>query len=518
VHNNYFFLKKLSESLKSKICKYTFAAIFSQNKDELVVELAYGQKNFIIKADLKSQFSCLSFPGQYSRARKNSIDLFPEIIGKKILDIHQYHHERAFSFVLEEDYVFVFKLFGNFSNILLYKDGLGINVFKHGKGDCDMLNMNVLDRKIDPLPVDEEISSGILTARFPSFDRNIINYLESNGLTEFSDNALRSKLVSDLMALLENPRYYVYTKNNDIKFSLLPGDGESKQFTDPIEAVNYFYSEYQKRSWLENEKKMLGRQLRLKLKKTNSYVHKSNIKLEELRKAGNFRQIGDIIMVNLHNIPVGLNKVELFDFYNSKNIQIKLKPNLSAQKNAEQYYRKAKNQKIEVASLEKNINNKRNQADRLKEYLNIIEDIDNLNELRLFASKNYLVTKVEEKRRAEPRFKIYDHMGFQIFVGRNAKNNDELTFRYGYKEDLWLHAKDVKGSHVLIKYQAGKNFPKPVITLAAQLAAYNSANKNSDTCPVIYTPKKYVRKSKGMPAGAVILDKEEIIFVKPEDH
>jgi predicted ribosome quality control (RQC) complex YloA/Tae2 family protein len=209
---------------------------------------------------------------------------------------------------------------------------------------------------------------------------------------------------------------------------------------------------------------------------------------------------------------------ELFDFYNNKTVLVKLKLNLSPQKNAEQYYRKAKNQKIEIQTLEKNLKLKVAQAEQIAENIHILEDLDNLRDLRGYAVKNKLVTKGQENKSAPPRFKMHEHMGFQILVGRNARNNDELTFNYGYKEDLWLHAKDVKGSHVLVKYQSGKNFPKPVIILAAQLAAFNSANKNTDTCPVIYTPRKFVRKSKGMPAGAVIVEKEEIIFVKPEDY
>jgi predicted ribosome quality control (RQC) complex YloA/Tae2 family protein len=195
-----------------------------------------------------------------------------------------------------------------------------------------------------------------------------------------------------------------------------------------------------------------------------------------------------------------------------------MKTNLSPQKNAENYYRKAKNQKIEINTLEKNIESRIKQVQQLTEFLEIIESHNDLKQLRIFASKNGLIKKKNEPTTDKPLFKIYEHMGFQILVGRNAKNNDELTFKYGYKEDLWLHAKDVKGSHVLIKYRPGTNFPRPVIQIAAQLAAYNSSNKNSDTCPVIFTSKKYVRKSKGMPAGAVFLDKEDIIFVRPSDY
>ena len=104
---------------------------------------------------------------------------------------------------------------------------------------------------------------------------------------------------------------------------------------------------------------------------------------------------------------------------------------------------------------------------------------------------------------------------FDIWIGKNAKNNDLLTQKYAHKDDLWLHAKDVTGSHVIIKQQPGKNFPEPVIEKAAQLAAYFSKMRTDSLCAVIYTPKKYVRKPKGLPEGAVIVDKEKVLLVEP---
>jgi predicted ribosome quality control (RQC) complex YloA/Tae2 family protein len=419
---------------------------------------------------------------------------------------------------MDHNFILVFKLFGNFSNILLYKDDRCINVFKHGTGDENKIILKELDRQITPFSETEDrISKSSIKARIPSFDKNILDYLTMHGLEACSDHQIRFKLVADVMSLLKNPRFYVHSEGAHIKFSILPVKSNSKAFSDPIEALNYFYSEYHRLFWLNIEKNRLIRFLRVQLKKTSNYIQKSNGKLENLRRAGDYRQSADIIMANLQNIQVGMDSVELFDFYNNKNIQIKLKENLSPQKNAENYYRKAKNQKLEVQSLERNIKQKSIQAAQITNFLDNISSINNLKELRLFAAANKLSHTKKEHKDDQPRFKMYEHMGFQILVGRNARNNDELTFKYGYKEDLWLHAKDVKGSHVLVKYQSGKNFPKPVITLAAQLAAHNSANKNSDTCPVIYTMKKFVRKSKGMPAGTVVLEKEDIIFVKPQN-
>jgi predicted ribosome quality control (RQC) complex YloA/Tae2 family protein len=106
-------------------------------------------------------------------------------------------------------------------------------------------------------------------------------------------------------------------------------------------------------------------------------------------------------------------------------------------------------------------------------------------------------------------------MNYKIWIGKNAQHNDTLTLKYSFKEDLWLHAKDVPGSHVLVKYQSGKKFPKEVIERAAQLAAYNSKRKTDSLCPVAFTPKKHVRKRKGDPAGAVVVEREEVILVEP---
>ena len=98
-------------------------------------------------------------------------------------------------------------------------------------------------------------------------------------------------------------------------------------------------------------------------------------------------------------------------------------------------------------------------------------------------------------------------------MGKNAKSNDELTLKHSYKEDLWLHAKDVPGSHVLIKHQAGKTIPISVIERAAGFAAYYSKRKTDTLVPVIYTPAKHVRKKKGAAPGQVFVAQEKVMMI-----
>ena len=140
---------------------------------------------------------------------------------------------------------------------------------------------------------------------------------------------------------------------------------------------------------------------------------------------------------------------------------------LSPQKNAEVFYRKAKNQHIEVQRLKQALEGKEKEIEQLTADVRRLENLNDLKSLREFTGQRE--KPAAKKADVILPYHKFDHKGYRIWVGRNAQSNDVLTFQYGYKEDLWLHVKDVPGSHVLIKHQAGKNFPKDVIERAAEL-------------------------------------------------
>jgi predicted ribosome quality control (RQC) complex YloA/Tae2 family protein len=180
------------------------------------------------------------------------------------------------------------------------------------------------------------------------------------------------------------------------------------------------------------------------------------------------------------------------------------------------YYRKSKNEKIEVENLENAISRKEAELAEINKHLQALEGIENLKELRKYLKEHGLA---DDKAPDTPEqlFRQYEYLGFQVWMGRNARNNDLLTMQFARKEDLWLHAKDVSGSHVVIRQQSGQNFPEPVIMKAAALAAYHSKKRNDTVCPVTVTPRKYVRKPKGLPDGAVIVEREKVVLVRPAD-
>jgi predicted ribosome quality control (RQC) complex YloA/Tae2 family protein len=187
---------------------------------------------------------------------------------------------------------------------------------------------------------------------------------------------------------------------------------------------------------------------------------------------------------------------------------------MTPQKLAENYYRKAKNQKLEIQQLEENLQAKDLNLKNIKKRLEEIERINSIKILRQYVKEHNLIKEVQEEEETLP-YKELLFEGYQILIGKNARSNDTLIQKFAKKDDLWLHAKDSSGSHVVVKQKGNQNFPKNVIEKAAELAAYHSKQKNDTFCPVIYTPRKFIRKIKGAAPGAVKVEKEKVIIVKP---
>lgn len=498
-----------------KLNGWQIGTCFSQQKDELVIGFYSPTDEFYINAVLRSDFCCLQFPEAFARSKRNNIDLFSELLDLRILGVKQYENERAFAFELEDNYLLLFKMHGLRSNILLFHNGKLHNLFrKRLKGD-ESLDPATLDRPIERSFEDFEAAEGKWHPLYPTFGKEVKNYLIAKGWDKL-DIKTRWNLLQETVGLLEDPRYYLRQEEAAPSFTLLPDTGQEELPRKPIEAINRYFRSFVGAFALNQERQQLVRQLDRQIRQSESYIDKNLLKLEELTTSKHYEEWANILMANLHNVKTGQEEATLYDFYHDCDIRIPLKTNLSPQKNAEVFYRKAKNQKLEIRQLEQNIQNKEQQLSTLKQQRESLQAIEQVKELRNYARDEGLRSEPKQEEKTEP-FMRFASQGFDIWVGRNAKANDELTLKYSFKEDLWLHAKDVSGSHVLIKYQAGKTVPPAVKEHAASLAAWYSKRKNDTLCPVICTPKKFVRKPKGLPPGAVIVDKElEVILIEPK--
>lgn len=445
-----------------------------------------------------------------SRARKNSVDLFDEVILKKVVEVTQYENERSFSIDLDQHFSLVFKMHANRANILLAKEGKVIQIFKNQFKDDFGISLSELNQTIDWSESNFKSSLHNLKAVYFTLGKEAWQYLEENGFHQMNPQN-QWQLFNDTLKKLLSPKYYILNRNGNIKFSLLPDANAVAVFEDPIEAINEFFHLYIQTNALQKEKAAIIKKLTSSITSSQSYIEKNNKKLEEIEDTTHYKSWADILMANMHQIQKGSTKAVLKDFSNNP-ISIKLKPELSVQKNAEIFYRKAKNQDIEINKIKIAIAQKEDEIKEWNNQLSLINSIETLPELRKhFKTANKAIAKKKEPL----PFHLVEFMGYQIWIGKNAVNNDLLTLKYAHKDDLWLHAKDVAGSHVVIKHQAGKNFPKEVIERAAELAAFNSKRKTETLCPVAYTQKKFVRKRKGDLPGTVIVEREDVIMVKP---
>ncbi|MEZ4946214.1 MAG: NFACT RNA binding domain-containing protein [Cyclobacteriaceae bacterium] len=510
MHNNFYFLRQLSTALDRKLKGYSVVSCFSQNKDELIIELNNEVTSFFIKAHLHS-FSCLAFPDHFNRARKNSIDLFDEIILKKFIGVTQFENERSFALNFEKGYALIFKMHANRANVLLAKDQQVIQIFRNQFSADSDLSFSGLHRTIDWSKKCFLENRNNLKEVYPTLGKIVWSYLDEKGFN-IENHDKSWILLNGTLELLQQPTFYLIKQNAQIKLSLLEYGEVLKKFSDPIEAINAYFFLFTSTEGLQKEKLMLQKQLTSTMDSCQNYILKNQKKLEEITIDTQYKTWADVLMANIHRVERGNKKVELEDF-NGNKIVIKLKPELNAQQNAQIFYRKAKNQEIEIKKLTTSIEAKKGEVERARRQLDLLNTITTLEEFR----NHFKSTQSKVTKKSEPvPFHTVEHMGYQIWIGKNSVNNDLLTLKYAHKDDVWLHAKDVSGSHVVIKNQSGKTIPKEVIERAAELAAYNSKRKTESLCPVAYTFKKFVRKRKGDPAGAVVVEREEVIMVTPK--
>lgn len=514
MHNNYYFLRQLTRRLETVLQGCVVSECFSQNKDELIIRFETHADPFFIKANLSPAFSCLSFPSTFARARKNSVDLFPEIIGRRVDTIRQYENERSFCMRFNDHVDLLFKMHGNRSNLISFENGNSVSVFRNNIPEDVMINVNDLDRSIDW--TFDAFSKHHLQAEkiYFTFGKPVWNYLRKTG---YDSGSVEEKWqsIQDIVSMLENPTYRICEAGSKLAFSLLPCSQLLREFNDPLEAITFFAYRYSQQQAFTTEGAALHAYLISKLHALEGNIKRAQSRLTELDNDSNYRLRADLIMANLHAIKPGTENISLPDFYHENRlVEVKLKKELTPQKNAELLYRKAKNQQIEKEHVSRVLNAK--EAEKLEMEIKL-EQLSNVSDLKnLRALSGEFNEGDKEKKRDPLPYREVEFHGFKIWIGKSAQSNDVLTLKYSYKDDLWLHAKDVAGSHVLLKYQAGKNFPRDVIERAAQLAAYYSKRKNETLCPVTVTQKKYVRKRKGDPPGAVIVDREEVLMVVPE--
>lgn len=505
--HNFFFLKRLAPELETELSGLAMLECFSQNKDELICVFGNSEKEFFLRANLDPNVSLLAFPDQFARAGKNSVDLFPELLDKVVTSVSVFQFERSFQIILGNE-ALIFKMHGRRGNILHSKNDEVVNTFRKSLSSDFEIKPTDLHKKIEITESQFQQHDHNPIELIPALGKEVKVYLEHTGFYN-EDSKRKWELFNGLIDQLNTNPIFLHEGPT---ISLIKESTE--KVISAIVATNWLYNKTVRSFYFEKEKIEGINKLKQRIKKSESYISKTQSKLSQVENARSPEEVANILMANLNSLQTGLTKAVLHDFYTDQPIEIKLNRELSPQKNAENLYRKSKNRHQEIDTLKENIAAKESLIEKLSLQILHIQDIQDTKELRKYLKGQGLAKKDAVKVENLP-YHEFEIEGWKILLGKHAKANDELTLKVANKNDLWLHAKDVAGSHVVVRQKPGQNYPTHIIEKAAGLAAANSKRKTDTLCPVIYTEKKFVRKMKGAPAGQVIVEKEEVVMVEP---
>ena len=245
--------------------------------------------------------------------------------------------------------------------------------------------------------------------------------------------------------------------------------------------------------------------------------------LQETFDRERLRQLGDIVTANIHRIQKGQTILEAEDFYDEemKIIQIPISNTLSPQQNAAKFYKDYTRMKNAEKELTRQLELGETELTYL---LSVLDELNRaaseqeLEEIRQELQQGGYVKADSGKKRIKqsklPPMRFESTDGVPIYVGRNNRQNDELTFKMARKDDIWLHAQKVHGSHVIIAC-GGKSVPDDTVTQAAQLAAYYAEATGGQNIPVDVTPVKQVKKPPAGKPGMVIYHTYRTVIVNP---
>lgn len=251
-------------------------------------------------------------------------------------------------------------------------------------------------------------------------------------------------------------------------------------------------------------------------------MHREN--LEKAKNRDKYKICGDLLTANMYRVKFGMDEVCVENYYdNNSELKIKLDPNISPSQNAQKYYKKYNKAKVTEKYAEEQIVG----AEEELEYLETVQESilkaespRDLSEIKEeLAEQGYISNTASKKKKKTQKsmpMKFISSDGYEILVGRNNKQNDEVTIRMSYSTDIWLHTKNIPGSHTLIRTNGSGEAPDSTILEAAQLAAYYSKAKNSAQVPVDYTQIKNVKKPNGAKPGFVIYEKNNTVYVTPK--
>lgn len=363
----------------------------------------------------------------------------------------------------------------------------------------------------------------LITNNFIGFSKTFItNICETQNIklefdkTKLSPNSLNDiyeKIRTILEAIKENKTSFKLTENKKDYYPVIEDAINSNSYF-----LDEFYSQKENASLFKSAKQNIVRDVNSHISKITKKLDSVLETLSEEKNLEKYKQYGELINCNIYRMNIGLEKIEVENFYNNNElITIPLQKNLSPSRNSALYfkkYNKLKNSLLHAKEYKKSYEDELNYLNSVLFELDDSQTIFELDEIHdELSNLGYVKKKVKKgKKKDLPSEPIeYEFNGTKILVGRNNIQNDKLTLKQSRKNYTWLHTKNVHGSHVIIE---SEKVDDETLYYAATLAKKHSKAKNSSKVEVDYTLVKYVHKESGAKPGMVVYTDYQTIIVE----
>ena len=512
----------LIKELKEKVLNYRLTKIYQYDKSSLT--LYFGKQNLLFQ--IKDNHSVVYVKNEKDTntdfQSKFLLSLKKHILNSILIDIRQEGFDRIIYFDFEklnqfgdiEKYTLIFEIMGKSSNIFLTEANKILNMLSISS--LDQGNRVLMAGAYYTLPFE------ITKTRPTKFNNKNFIFESPEDLVSNVEGVGKYFAISTynhfdfFQEKLSVYKPTLYTINKGSVSQKMASYNEFLIFEDhyiakvSFNSLNDLLNEYFKltitTSVSDDKKRNLLKYIETQIKKNNKILNNINTDIQSNKNNERIKQTADILAANMHLLKIRSSEINVYDFYENKDIIIQLDPLKSPKENLNIYYSKYNKAKRTVDILEQRtitIKSELAYLEEIKLYVEKETDFIGLEEIEaeLKIPTNKRKIKLNKQRKRE--LLVYEYNNHKIFVGRNNKENDEITFSKGQFSDIWLHIKNLPGSHVLIVKGSSK-IDNDTLLYAAKLAAEFSKASHGDKIIVDYCEKRFVKKIKGGKLGNVI--------------
>ncbi|RWQ75960.1 Rqc2 family fibronectin-binding protein [Bacillus cereus] len=305
-------------------------------------------------------------------------------------------------------------------------------------------------------------------------------------------------------------------------FPLTHLQGEEKTFSSVSELLDRFFFGKAERDRVKQQAHDLERFMQNEKNKNEKKLIKLEKTLQDAGKADKYQLFGELLTANMYALKKGDKDIEVVNYYDEDGgtVKITLDPLKTPSENAQRYFQKYQKAKNSVAVVEEQIEKTNEEILYFDSLLQQMEaasskDIEEIREE--LAEEGYVRNRKTKNAKKKPTKPVLDKYvasdGTEIFVGKNNKQNDYLTTKFARRDEIWLHTKDIPGSHVVIR---SLEPAEETLLEAAKIAAYYSKAKESSSVPVDFTKIRHVKKPSGAKLGFVTYDNQQTVYVTPD--